>query len=365
MLINRVRKTKTRGVTSSYRRRWASSVPSQTPALVFDQIGSSKVLKLKTIEVPKLNPSQVLVEMKFAPVNAVDFTIINGTYPHQTPLPGVGGSEGVGKVVAVGKSVKDIKVDDVVISKNPNLGTWRNYAAVESSDVLSVPSEGVDMEYLASLASSPAVALRLLEDFQNLQEGDVIIQNGANSMVGSCIVQLAKQKGVKTLNIVRESRTDFGEQNLRLKDYGADLVVNDQYIKTSEFKAVISDLPKPKLALNLAGGEDATNIARFLGDGGTLVSYSAMNSGPVTVPSSALIFKDINIKGFWLQKWINEHSKEEVQAMYSQLIDLMKNKKLRLWQELHKFEDIAIPTALERAENTSSRARKVVFDFTK
>jgi trans-2-enoyl-CoA reductase len=50
----------------------------------------------------------------------------------------------------------------------------------------------------------------------------------------------------------------------KLKGYGAHIVVTDEYANKHEFKALIADLPKPKLALNMVGGETATNMARLL-----------------------------------------------------------------------------------------------------
>lgn len=50
-----------------------------------------------------------------------------------------------------------------------------------------------------------------------------------------------------------------------MKSYGAYVVVGDDYIRTREFRDLIGDLPKPKLALNCVGGETATEMARLLG----------------------------------------------------------------------------------------------------
>jgi trans-2-enoyl-CoA reductase len=46
----------------------------------------------------------------------------------------------------------------------------------------------------------------MLRDFEKLKPGDVIIQNGANSMVGLSVIQMAREMGVKTINIVRSDR---------------------------------------------------------------------------------------------------------------------------------------------------------------
>lgn len=60
-------------------------------------------------------------------------------------------------------------------------------------------------------------------------------------------------------------RSDYDELVERMKAYGAYIVVGDDYIRSGEFRQLISDLPKPKLALNCVGGESATELARFLG----------------------------------------------------------------------------------------------------
>lgn len=96
-------------------------------------------------------------------------------------------------------------------------------------------------------------------------------------MVGTSVIQLAAARGIKTINIIR-GRSDYDETVERLKNYGAYIVCGDDYVRsstyvilfcfssprTTEFKALISDLPKPKLALNCVGGESATEMARLL-----------------------------------------------------------------------------------------------------
>lgn len=117
------------------------------------------------------------------------------------------------------------------------------------------------------------------------------------------------------------------------------MVVDDSYVNKHEFKELIADLPKPKLALNCVGGDTATQMTRLLAyvfhstnsftpftltftsftftipspfaisffifsqfkltlnsRGGTMVTYGGMSLKPVTVPSSAFIFNDVNLR---------------------------------------------------------------------
>jgi len=304
-----------------------------------------------------------LVKMLFAPINPIDFNIISGNYPSTSiVLPFIGGSEAVGKVVSVGNGVKSIKVNDLVVPQKASFGTWRSFAvANEKEFILVPPTDNVKLEYLASLSINPSAAYRLLNDFVPLKEGDVIIQNGSNSMVGLSIAQIAHARGIKTISIIRKDRPDYEQLVERMKSYGSYIVCGDDYIRTPEFRSTISDLPKPKLALNCVGGNSVTEMARLLEKGGTLVTYGGMSNKPVTIPSSSFIFNDIHLRGFSLSEWAKAHSAKERTDMYKAVLDLMKQGKLRLWHEKHPFDQIQV--ALQRSQNYVSRDRKILLSF--
>ena len=82
-------------------------------------------------------------------------------------------------------------------------GTWRTHALADESALTKV-SSSLPIEYAATIGVNPSAAYRMLEDFVKLKQGDVVIQNGANSAVGQAVIQLAKVKGVKTINIIRD-----------------------------------------------------------------------------------------------------------------------------------------------------------------
>lgn len=238
-------------------------------------------------------------------------------------------------------------------------GTWRTHAVADEGELIKV-DKSVKPEYLACMAVNPCTAVRLLDDFVKLDKGDVIIQNGANSTVGVAVMQIAASRGIKTINIIRE-RTDQAEMIEKLKAYGGYIVDTDTYLNTPQFRRLIADLPKPKLALNCTGGPVVTEMARLLDDGATVVTYGAMARKPITIPASLMLFKDIRLRGFWLSKWLETHSNADRDAMYQQVTDLFKTDKLRLWSERHNFAS-GFPTAIERAQ-TERRERKVLLEF--
>ena len=144
--------------------------------------------------------------------------------------------------------------------------------------------------------------------------------------------------GIQTINIVRQG-SNYEEVNEHLKGLGGTIVCPSGYAGTAAFKRMISDLPAPKLALNLTGGPDATTCVRALAPGGTMVTYGGMSRQPVTIPTSALIFKDIKLRGFWMSKWIETHTKEERIEMLDRLIAVIRQDKLRTWMVRYPFSN--------------------------
>ena len=57
---------------------------------------------------------------------------------------------------------------------------------------------------LATMAVNPATAYRMLRDFVDLKPGDFWIQNGANSGAGEAAIQLGREWGLKSINIIRD-----------------------------------------------------------------------------------------------------------------------------------------------------------------
>lgn len=66
-----------------------------------------------------------------------------------------------------------------------------------------------------------------------------------------------------------------------------------------------------RLMLNCVGGPDTTAMTRLLGDNAHLVSYGAMSKKPLSLPTSAFIFKNLSAQGFWQSRWYNQHTRKE------------------------------------------------------
>lgn len=278
------------------------------------------VIQAVEFEAPELAADDVLLELEASPINPSDVLTLTGLYGILPPLPAVGGNEGVGKVVSVGSSVTDFKQGQSVLLP-VGIGTWSTHIVAPAAKLIPLPP-GADSKQLSMLSINPPTASLMLSEFVDLQEGDWVIQNAANSAVGNYLVQLAKLRGLRTVNVVR--RESLIEP---LKANGADIVLvdGDDLVKRVRAATEKADI---KLAIDAVGGAASNRVADCLAKGGTLVNYGMMSGEAAQVSSANLIFKDITVKGFWLALWFQDASKEQQQALYGELAKLIAMGKL-------------------------------------
>lgn len=272
-----------------------------------------EVLAAEQVALPAVGEGQVLLRMLATVINPSDFGMIGGSYGRLPELPAVAGREGVGEVVELGSGVEHVKVGDRV--RLPE-GCWRDHMVADAADLWVIP-EGVPLEMAAMAFVNPPTAWRLLRD-ADLRPGQWVIQNAANSAVGLFVIQMAKHLGINTINVVR--RPELVDE---LKAMGADVVVLD----TDDYPKQLKELTgggEIKLALNSVGGESAMRLVKALSNGGTHVTFGAMSFETVRFPTRFFIFNDITLKGFWMDKWFRQNTKERIEIMYGKIWSLMR-----------------------------------------
>ena len=310
--------------------------------LCFHQTGKpTDVLKLEPGEARALLENEVAVRMEYAPVHPADLNYIEGVYGRKPSFPAVPGNEGCGKIVEIGEKVVDLAVGDRVIPRSP-AGCWTQMLIGPEGDFFKVPGS-IDPVQAAMMRINPATAWHLLHHFRELQPGDVIAQNAANSAVGRAVIQIAKQNGVRTINFAR--RADVFDD---LQSLGADVcLVDDEEGLESACTRPGNDAPM--LAFNAVGGESATRLMKLLAPGGTLVTYGAMSRHGVKIPNSHLIFKDLTLRGAWITRWMETASREESTQMLRELSRLISGDKLALPVDAI-FDMCDWPAAIARAQ---------------
>lgn len=334
-------------------------------ALIFKEFGDP-VKVVERIETTNdvfgkpLTGTQVRLKYLASPVNPADINTIQGTYGVKPPLPAFAGNEGVAEVIEVGPDVKKVKPNDWVIPADSGTGTWRTYGLSVEDLIVPIPREGLDVMAAASLCVNPPTAYRMLKDFVSLNPGDTIIQNGANSSVGTSAIQLCKAWGINSINIIR-SRPNNGHKVVEeeLKKLGATHVLTEEDLKD---KDKIKSLPKAKLALNCVGGKIAADCLRLMSFQGVMVTYGAMSKQPLPVPAGPLIFQDMRFLGYWNTRWMKGHPPDnpERQSMMNDLCSMYREGKLKAAKTV-PFELKDFKEALDQATDPGFNQGKVVF----
>ena len=299
---------------------------SQTKYISYSQLGNpADVLKVKKEATKALRSGEVRVKVLAAPINPSDLYQISGNYGVDAVLPARPGSEGVGRVTEVSPEVKNLSVDQLVLLASGS--TWTEEIVAPAEGFLPLPNLGPIsaeiIEQLSMSAVNPLTALLMLSSYGDIKEGQWIVQSAANSAVGGYVIQLAKQKGIKTVNIVR--RDGLADD---LMSKGADVVLIDGPDLTAQI-AEATDNAQVMLALDPVGGDTFSRLADSLGYGGTIVTYGGLSGKPTFVNTGKIIFNDTRVRGFWLYKWYQTATMQEKQAAFGQVIPLIANGTLK------------------------------------
>lgn len=243
--------------------------------------------------------------------------------------PFVAGNDGLAVVMKVGPGCKQLNEGDWVVPHKPGLGTWRSLAVWRERDVLKLPPDLMPVEY-AAMMREMCVAYRLLEDNGSLKPGDGVILNAATSTVGCCVIQLCRMLKLRAVAVVRDpppppapadataadaaaeaaaAAEAFERTAARLRALGAAEVVRDGRPLAPQLAAA-KFFAKPRLGLDAVGGASAAGLADALADGCQLVVYGCMSGRAPHFPWSAWVFKDLQVRGFSLRRWMKDNKKK-------------------------------------------------------
>src|SRR5581483_878293 len=231
-------------------------------------------------------PGELVFDVLAFPINPADLSFIRGTYRLQPELPATPGAECVGRVRETGAGVEHVRPGDLVI--NMQRENWAQARRIRAADAIPVPA-GLDLLQAAMLRINPATAQLLLEDHVDLAPGDWVIQDVANSAVGRHLIVLARERGVRTLNVVR--RDDVAGE---LTALGADVVVQD--------------------------GPDLAARARAATGGAPIrLGIDAISGEAPAVSRNAINVRGVTLTGFNLGRGLARRSAEAVRALYAGL----------------------------------------------
>src|SRR5213080_5586154 len=238
-------------------------------------------LKFQEIEKPTPADDQLLVRVRAASVNPLDWHFIEGT-PYFMRAMGVGlrkpkdtrlGVDFAGTVEAVGKNVTRFKPGDEVFGGRT--GAFAEYVCVREARAVATKPASVTFEQAASVPVAGLTALQGLRDKGKVQPGQKVLINGASGGVGTFAVQIAKTFGAdvtgvcstRNLDLVRslgaDHVIDYTKEDFTKSDQRYDVILdNVANHSISEYRRVLT--PKGKYIM-IGGGSGAKDWQGLFG----------------------------------------------------------------------------------------------------
>ena len=262
-------------------------------------------------EVGAPGPDEVVVEIQAAAINPADLLTFEGRYPGPGELPAPVGIEGAGVVREAGAEVTGLAPGDKVMSMAR--ANWAERIRLPAAQVVRLPAE-IDIRQAAMLKANPPSAHLMLRDYIDLEAGDWVIQNAANSAVGRHVIRFAKARGLRTVNIVRR-----GALIPELEALGADVVLvggDDLARRVRERTGAEAPI---RLAIDAVGGTACERLADCLSDQGVVVNYGFLSGEACRITPMHLIVRGLTLKGFWLYGVMRSAAPAEIQALYDEM----------------------------------------------
>ncbi len=265
-------------------------------AFVYHCYGSADVLQLESIQKPAPADNEVLVKIKAAAVNPLDWHYMRGEpyimrlgtglgAPDETRL----GVDFAGTVEAVGKSVKQFKPGDDVFGGRT--GAFAEYVTITEDRALALKPANVSFEQAASVPIAAITALQALRDKGQLKPGQKVLINGASGGVGTFAVQIAKAIGAEVTGVCSERNAEM------VRSIGADHVIDykqENYTENGQHYDLIIDM---------VGNHSLSDNRKVLAPEGVFVIIGGAKGnwlGPLMGPIKASIYSPFVSQDFSL-----------------------------------------------------------------
>jgi len=231
-------------------------------AVQVNTYGDRSTLALNDIAVPVPEADEVLIKVKSAAVNPVDWKVREGYLQEMMnyTLPLTLGWDVSGEVVAAGELVKHLKVGDAVYSR-PDIskaGSYAEYIKVVADEVALKP-KSLTWQEAAGVPLAALTAWQALYEFTKLEAGERVLIHAGSGAVGQFAIQLAKLRGAYVYTTTSAKNTEL------VLSLGADQAIDYHQEDFSELKDI-------DVVLDTIGGETLAKSWETLKKGGRLVS---------------------------------------------------------------------------------------------
>ncbi|RZT21719.1 zinc-binding dehydrogenase [Fictibacillus sp. BK138] len=285
-------------------------------ALLLEDKNMWREMKVSETEKPAPGPGEVLVKVKAAGLNPVDYkTATNGnpnwSYPH------ILGVDAAGVIEEIGESVTGFQKGDRVFYHG-NLtkkGGFAEFAVTTAHTVAKMPDE-LSFEEAAALPCAGMTAYQALIRKMNLQTGETILIHGGAGGVGGFAIQLAKNIGAKVITTCSPENEEY------VKELGADDAI---FYKTEDVHARILEITENTgvdAVLDTVSRDNATQSLKSIAFNGRIAFIAGNPDYSAVKPfSQALSFHEIALGAAHFSN--NREAQKDLATMNEELAKLV------------------------------------------
>ncbi|GJF24958.1 NADP-dependent oxidoreductase [Streptomyces sp. HO565] len=231
--------------------------------VIFAEFGGPDVLQLIDADEPHAGRGQIRIAVRAAGVNPVDWRIREGQVlgAHPIELPSGVGLDASGVVDEVGEGVEGVEVGDRVFGEGSS--TYAEFAVL--SAWARVP-EGLTFEEAAGYPSVVETALRVIREV-GVQSGQRLLVSGASGGVGSAVLQIARDRGIKVIGTAGAANQEY------LRSLGAiGTTYGEGWVER------VRELGHVDAALDLAGSGVIRELVELTGDAQKVISIADLGA---------------------------------------------------------------------------------------
>lgn len=319
-------------------------------AIQYHCYGPPEVLRLENVEKPDAVDDQILVKVRAASVNPLDWHYVRGEPYLMRLFAGFGaprdprlGVDFAGTVEAVGPRVRRFKPGDEVFGGAG--GAFAEYVTVGERRGVALKPENITFEHAAAVGVAGITALQGLRDQGKLQSGHQVLINGASGGVGTFAVQIAKSMGAEVTGVCSSGNVEM------VRSLGADYVID--YTKEN-----FTELGKRyDVILDNVGNHSLGDLRRVMAPEGTLVIVGSSSRGNFIGPLWQPLVSRL-IDPFVSQSYANFIAQFNPEDM-SFLAGMMRDNTLRpVIDRIYPLNEV--PDAIRYSETGHARAKIVI-----
>lgn len=252
-------------------------------AIRFDRYGSADVLEVRDVDVPAVGEDELLVRVRAASVNPLDWHFMRGMpyvvrlmagLPRPRARARKLGADMAGSVEAVGKNVTSFGPGDEVFGGLDERGTLAEYITIRADGAVLGKPASLTYEQAAAVPVAGFTALQALRDKGHLQSGHKVLVNGASGGVGTFAVQIAKALGGEVTGVCSSPHVEM------VAALGADRVIDYTREDFTEGGRQYD------LLVDIAGSRSLSDTTRVLRPKGVLVGVGGPDKGNWVGPLS-------------------------------------------------------------------------------